>query len=779
MKKLAVSLLGVFIFTAIFIVFAAFPSMSSEHESRASSTGSYEWSQHNIPFQGIGQPGESNLHDIASLDANHIWAVGEQISTRRGYIFFYDGSSWSIQYEQDQALWGVCALDATHVWAVGRAGTIVFYDGANWTPQNSGYSGDLLGVDACDASHIWAVGAQDPMPGPILFSDGHSWSQQGIAPNWLFDVSALDPNHVWAAGDWSTIVFYDGSSWSTQLSGGGDCLRGISALDTEHVWAVGGAPSRDAVYFYDGSSWSGQSIGANEWLWGVDVYSANQVWAVGEHTGSLPAGAIFLYDGSTWSFQNSGVTAYFTCVSVINEYKVVVGGYMGHVVFGEKPQPPPNPPPGYDHLSYFAEGYTGQGFHEYLCLGNPTTDAAGVQVVYLFSDGKWKEETYTLPPQSRFTINVNTAVGADKEVSARIASDKAIVAERPMYFNYQGRWTGGSDAVGATTPSTTWYFAEGYTGSGFDEWICVLNPGEAQANLTFYFQTQEEGENKIEGLSVAPHSRGSFRANDLLGGKSYQTSLELTSDQPIVAERPMYFDYTGRGNWHWEGGHCTMGATSLAKSYYFAEGTTRSGFEEWLTLQNPNQADITVHATYQKGPGQGDPVEKDYPVGAGRRYTVPVNKEIGADKDVSVYLSSSSPFLAERPMYFKYSYKDLTATGGHCVIGAPSPSSEWFLAEGYTGSGFNQWLCLQNPGDTDSTVEITYYTQEKGALDPKQVSVPAHSRNTLMVNEHAGAGYQLSTRVKVLSGPPVVVERPMYFIYNGWDGGHDVVGYTP
>jgi hypothetical protein len=48
-----------------------------------------------------------------------------------------------------------------------------------------------------------------------------------------------------------------------------------------------------------------------------------------------------------------------------------------------------------------------------------------------------------------------------------------------------------------------------------------------------------------------------------------------------------------------------------------------------------------------------------------------------------------------------------------------------------------------------------------------------------MVNEHAGPDYQLSTRVKVLSGPGIVVERPMYFIYSGWDGGHDVVGYTP
>ena len=428
---------------------------------------------------------------------------------------------------------------------------------------------------------------------------------------------------------------------------------------------------------------------------------------------------------------------------------------------------------------YFAEGYTGPGFQEYLCLGNPGGTQATAAITYLYKDGTTRQGEVAIPPNSRATVNVNGEAGADKEVSLMVTSQQSIVAERPMYFNYQGKWTGGHDAVGATTPSYICYFAEGYTGSGFEEWVCVLNPGDSPANLTFYFQTQEEGLKTVDGLSVPPHSRGSFRANDLLGGKSYQTSLTLTSDTPIVAERPTYFDYTGTGGWHWEGGHCVMGATTLWRQYYFAEGTTRAGFEEWLTIQNPGPTEISVNAVYQLGPGQGDPVPATYTVPPSSRRTVYVPGEVGSDKDVSIYLSSPSPFLAERPTYFNYSYRDLSAQGGHCVIGASGPASEWFLAEGYTGSGFNQWLCLQNPGDSDATVEVTYYTQEKGALEPKQVSVPAHSRNTLMVNEHAGSGYQLSTRVKVISGPPIVVERPMYFIYSGWDGGHDVVGYTP
>jgi len=431
---------------------------------------------------------------------------------------------------------------------------------------------------------------------------------------------------------------------------------------------------------------------------------------------------------------------------------------------------------------YFAEGYTGQNFQEYLCLGNPGDRQATATITYMFPDGSTQRGEIRLSPNSRYTVNVNAEVGPDKEVSTMLESDQRIVAERPMYFNYQGKVTGGHDVVGATALSYTWYFAEGYTGPGFEEWICVLNPGDNPANLTFYFQTQEERQKRIEGFKVSPHARGSFKANDLLGGKIYQTSLMLTSDQPVVAERPIYFDYSGSGTVHWRGGHCVVGVPALSKEYYFAEGTTRSGFDEWLTLQNPNPQEITVSAVYQLGAGQGETVERTYSIPGVSRKTVfvPGPEGVGREKDVSVRLTSSYSFLAERPTYFSYYFKGLSAEGGHCVIGADAPAGEWFFAEGYTGPNSDQWLCLQNPGDEDAVVEIIYYTQEEGTLPARTETVPARTRRTLMVNEHAGPGYQLSTRVKLISGPEIIAERPMYFLFNGvWDGGHDVVGFVP
>lgn len=449
-------------------------------------------------------------------------------------------------------------------------------------------------------------------------------------------------------------------------------------------------------------------------------------------------------------------------------------------------EPQPDEPPAQGSLKrYFAEGTCRPGFDSYLCIQNPGDEDVGVTITYMLGDGTTREQHLLAAKRSRSTVNVKGFLGegddAVHDFSACVEAPAAsgIIAERPVYFTYgPGGWRGGHDVVAASSPAATWYFAEGYTGNGFDEWICVLNPGECDANLEFNFQTSEEGPLRRTGYSVPARSRQTFKVNDVLG-EGFQASLRLDSDQPVVAERVMYFDYMGTGAHGWQGGHCVMGATSLGKEFYFAEGCTREGFEEWITLQNPHTEPISVEAVYQVGQGQGAEVVSAYDVGAESRLTLLVRDEVGEGKDVSIRLTSDADFLAERPMYFDYRYPGLEARGGHCVIGAASPAWQWHFAEGYTGAAFSQWLCLQNPGDQESMVEISYYTQEEGPLDCKAVTVPANSRDTIMVNEHAGAGYQLSCSVEVDSGPAVIVERPIYFNHDGRDGGHDVLGYTP
>jgi hypothetical protein len=431
----------------------------------------------------------------------------------------------------------------------------------------------------------------------------------------------------------------------------------------------------------------------------------------------------------------------------------------------------------FSYYSYFAEGYTGANFATFLCACNPDTADTVAKVTYYIkgeggSASSEVTEEYLVAAQSRITVNLVDVVGAGREVSMRVSStNPSLAAERPMYFNYAGVWTGGSCVVGARSLSKDVYFAEGYTGPGFDEYICVLNPNDAAADLTFLFQTQEAGEVMRHG-QVAPNSRATFMVNELLG-PDYQASLHLQSTRQIVAERPMYFSYLGTANHNWPGGHCVMGLNVPARSYDFAEGTTRDGFEEWLCIQNPNSAEITVRAAYRFGPGQGEPLEKDYTVPAKSRQTILVEDEVGPGLDVSCRLSCEGyDFVAERPMYFLYHN---WCTGGSCVMGAPNLATRWIFAEGCTSLMFDEWLCVFNPGPDPVTVDLRYFTDAGQVIDRTHL-VGGYQRLTVSVNDDAGSDLNVSVQVTA-GGPGVLVERPMYFLYDWqWPGGSCVVG---
>ena len=425
------------------------------------------------------------------------------------------------------------------------------------------------------------------------------------------------------------------------------------------------------------------------------------------------------------------------------------------------------PDPTYPSTFYFAEGYTADGFQEYLCVGNRGSSDAEVELKFMFSDRGPQYETVRAPAGSRITIDVNDMVGAGREVSVRVRSRTAgLVVERPVYFNYAGVWPGGHDVVGATATSNRWYFAEGTTLSGFEEYITVQNPQGAAATLTFTYMP--EGQNRVSFTeTVGANSRATFRASDHVGA-GRNISLLVESDAFVVAERIMYFDYHNM----WRGGHCVVGSTSPAKEWYFAEGTTREGFDEWLCIQNPNTEPMTVEALFTVGEGQGDPIARNYQIPDMRRLTVSVNDVAGPGKDVSIKLISDYAFIAERPMYFNYQGK---WSGGHDVLGANAQKTTWLFAEGYTGPGFEEWLCIQNARTTDATVKITYYP-ESGKAITRTHHVSANTRYTVNVNADAGANQSISAKVE--SDLPVICERPMYFNYNGiWPGGHDVVGY--
>jgi P pilus assembly chaperone PapD len=426
-------------------------------------------------------------------------------------------------------------------------------------------------------------------------------------------------------------------------------------------------------------------------------------------------------------------------------------------------------------LWYFAEGYTGPGFQQWLTIQNPNSAAANVGVIYITPSGTPVIKGHVVPAQSRYTILVNSDLGNNLENSCIIESDQPVIVERPMYFRYQGTggygWEGGHVSLGTPFLSRHWYFAEGYTGDHFEEWLTVLNPDNVTVTMDITYYVNGADPIKKRHL-VPPTSRYTVNVKQD-AGPGLEVSVKIEADSTILVERPMYFAFRGS----MEGGHTVVGSPYLDQDWYLAEGATFPPFTEYLSIQNPNDAQADITVTYYTN--SGPPVARNHTVPARSRYTIDVGLDSGLSAEISTYMHSTRPILVERPMYF--SLASGTIPGGHCAMGVNSPSADWYFAEGYTGTGFDEWLTVQNPGGTAAHLTLTYFVQG-GTPITKNHTVQPYTRYTIPVDADAGADLQVS--VHAHSDRPVIVERPMYFRYQGtggygWPGGHDSLGLSP
>ncbi|MDD5667253.1 MAG: polysaccharide deacetylase family protein [Actinomycetota bacterium] len=217
----------------------------------------------------------------------------------------------------------------------------------------------------------------------------------------------------------------------------------------------------------------------------------------------------------------------------------------------------------------------------------------------------------------------------------------------------------------------------------------------------------------------------------------------------------------------WSGGHDVMGSGGARRTWFFAEGCTRTGFEEWVCLFNPGAAEAIATCTYMLGDGQV--VARDEVLAPRSRTTINVGAVVPAGSDVSLAIEASQDIVAERPMYFRYQG---TITGGHNVMGAEAPREEWFFAEGCSREGFDTWLCLQNPTGEAAVCDISYYCGDGTSEERVGIGLAPNSRSTIPVHEtglglgRAGdARGDFSIAVRSTNCVPVVAERPMYFRY--------------
>jgi hypothetical protein len=444
---------------------------------------------------------------------------------------------------------------------------------------------------------------------------------------------------------------------------------------------------------------------------------------------------------------------------------------------------------------YFAEGFTGTGFRETLSVFMPNQSGI-IPVDFSTPTGTFR--VYGAVTEGLVSLfDVNAAVGPNQQVSARVTLPGPGIAERTMNFD-NGTWHGSTDIVGVNQTANEWDFAEGSTLSIFAEYLSIQNPNPTVAATVTLNYSTDAGVHPTRQFTIPAATRvtvavyAGSRTNTLSGPCDPLTtcgvgpgivgvSVQVLSSQPIVAERPFYVMNYSFGSGPIKDGHVAFGANTPGTSWDFAEGTTLSGFNEYLTLQNPGFTAATVTLTYFYDNGVKTVM---LPLNPQTRQTVIVNDPahfgVGAGfVGVSTQVRSTQPIVAERPMYMYYNFGTGPVGGAHDVVGATSAGQLFGFAEASTRTGDNDYLSIENSNASSATVNLAYFLDTGLVL--RQVTVAPRSRYTVQIFSSVdGVGAsQYPIGITLDSNLPVLVEKPTYSSNASTYGATDTAGYTP
>jgi hypothetical protein len=249
-----------------------------------------------VPSPSPGVSG-NELNSVAVVAATDIWAVGDVTAANgasQTLTEHWNGTQWSVVQSPNPSafhnvLHGVTAISTTDVWAVGWFNNtqdipmtlIEHWNGTQWSvvasPNGSINSNFLFGVTAVSSNDVWAVGEFNNASGFFQTLtehwNGRTWRvvsspNVGTHNNVLNGVTAISANDVWAVGDFldstsnahTLIEHWNGKKWSVVPSPnpgtGANTLNAVQAVSTDNVWAVGQTSTQTLIEHWNGKKWS-------------------------------------------------------------------------------------------------------------------------------------------------------------------------------------------------------------------------------------------------------------------------------------------------------------------------------------------------------------------------------------------------------------------------------------------------------------------------------------------------------------------------------------------
>lgn len=449
---------------------------------------------------------------------------------------------------------------------------------------------------------------------------------------------------------------------------------------------------------------------------------------------------------------------------------------------------------------YFAEGARSSFFSTDVAIANPDDTPAEVLVRYAGPSGEVIAVPVTVPARQSRTVTVPQ--DAPGEFATRVETDVPVVVDRLMWWSADAPY-GSHGEHGIEAPSTTWFFAEGATHSGFDLFYLLYNPSEQHASVRVRYlrgtgtpieKTYEVGPGRRFNIWV---NLEQFDGEPLLAAADVSARIDVLNGIPIIAERAMYRSAPGASASQpgalFAAGHESAGVTSPAHAWFFAEGATSSFFDLFILIANPDDEPSTVRARFLLGDGRA--FTKDYVVAANSRFNIWVDQETfdgGSDAplanvgEVSTTLEvlSGPPIVAERAMWWP-GPTAATWTEAHNSPGATRTAARWATGIGRVlegASSTDTYYLLANTGVTDATVTVTLLFDDGTAEASRTFTVGAGSRFTVSARAEfpQALGRRFGALVESSAGTPLVVEWAIYSDHAGqqWAAGANALA-TP
>jgi Ca2+-binding RTX toxin-like protein len=301
----------------------------------------------------------------------------------------------------------------------------------------------------------------------------------------------------------------------------------------------------------------------------------------------------------------------------------------------------------------FAEGSQGF-FRTFVLLANPGASPATVTMTFLREGLGPVTRMFTVAPTSRQTIDAGTIPEVvNTSFSIVVDSTAPIIAERAMYFGTTRLFDGGHESAGVPEANRTWFLAEGATGPFFDTFVLVGNPTATAANIVMTFLTGT-GETVTRNFTVPGSDRLTVNIETQDPSlANVAVSTTVTSDQPVIVERAMYWPGSGL---EWYEAHNSFGSTGVGTKWGLAEGRVgmAQGFESYILLANANATQAAnVRITFLRAVGA--PVVKTYTVNPTTRFNVQVSTMVPELADETfgalIEVTNGVGISVERAMY--------------------------------------------------------------------------------------------------------------------------------